>query len=61
MAENDKKEKKPTNFHVRFRSDQAEWLHKRVKGAHRNVPQVIRRLVDKEIIKEELNAEKRKR
>jgi hypothetical protein len=61
MAENTKKAKKATNFHVRFRPDQAEWLHENLEPHQRSVPEKIRKIVDKEIIKQELNREKRKR
>jgi hypothetical protein len=55
------KDKKAKNFHVRFRDDQAEWLHNSVeKSNHRNVPEKIRKLVDREMIKEELRNERPK-
>jgi hypothetical protein len=61
MSDNDKKAKKTKAFHVRFRPDQAEWLHENLGPHHRNVPEKIRKIVDKEMIKQELNREKRKR
>lgn len=60
MAENDKKEKKPDNFHVRFRRDQADWLREKVNGKHTNVPQVIKKIIDREIIKEEIRRERKR-
>jgi hypothetical protein len=60
MAENNKKGKKPDNFHVRFRPDQADWLRDKVKPKHRNVPELLRKIVDKEIVKEEIERERKR-
>jgi hypothetical protein len=59
--DDDKKAKKTKAFHVRFRPDQAEWLHENLGPHHRNVPEKIRKIVDREMIKQELNKEKQRR
>lgn len=60
MAENAQKAKKVKNFHVRFRDDQAEWLHDNLKP-HRNVPEKVRNLVDREKFRQELANENQRK
>lgn len=52
---------KSDNAFVRFRPGQAEWLRGKVDGNQRSVPEVVKRIVDREMTREELANEKPRR
>lgn len=56
--ENKNRDGEPNNFHVRAGVDRAKWLREQARSKGRSVPAEIKRIIDKEMLREELANEK---